>query len=82
MASGSDQHPPSTDGGGAAAPSAASVNLEAAHTLVEALQRASIMEEQRTLMGAVMEMLRSMKSGLIEAFNSLLTGNEVCDLIF
>ena len=78
---GSDQHPPSTEGGGAAAPSAASANLEAAHTLEEALQRASIMEEHRTLMGAVMEKVRSAKSGLTEAFNSLLTGFEVCDVI-
>ena len=37
-APGSDQHPPSKEGGGAAAPSAASVNPEAADTLQEALQ--------------------------------------------
>ena len=48
----------------------------------EALQRASIMEEHRTLMGAVMEKVRSAKSGLTEAFNSLLTGFEVSDVIF
>ena len=53
----------------------------AAHTLEEALQRASIMEEHRTLMGAVMEKVRSAKSGLTEAFNSLLTGFEVCNVI-
>ena len=48
---------------------------------MEALQRASIMEEHQTLMGAVMEKVRSMESRLKEAFNSLLTGFEVCDVI-
>ena len=39
------------------------------------------MEELRTLMGAVMEKVRPVKSGLKEAFSSLLTGFEVCDVI-
>ena len=43
-APGRDAQPPSREGGGAPAPSAASINLEAAHALDEALQRASIME--------------------------------------
>lgn len=64
------------------APAAASINPEAAHTLEEALQRASIMEEHRTLMGAVIEKVQSAKSGLNKAFNSLLTGFEVGDIIF
>ena len=69
------------EGGGAAAPSIASANPEAAPTLEEALQRASIMEEHRTLMGAVVEKVQSAKSGLNEAFTSLLTGFEVCDVM-
>jgi len=77
MAPGSDQHPPLKEGGGAAAPPAASVNPESADTLQEALQHASIVEEHCTLMGAVMEKVRSVKNGLTEAFNSLLTGFEV-----
>ena len=49
--------------------------------MVEALRRASIMEEHRTLMGVVVEKVQSAKSGLNEAFTSLLTGFEVCDVI-
>ena len=48
----------------------------------EALQRASIMEEHRTLMGAVVEKVQSAKSGLNEAFTSPLTGFKVGDVIF
>ena len=69
------------EGGGASAPSATSTNPEAPNTLVEALQRASIMEEHRTLMGAVVEKVQSAKSGLNEAFASLLTGFKVCDVM-
>ena len=50
--------------------------------LREALQRASVVEEHHTLMGAVVEKVQSAKSGLNEAFTSLLTGFEVCDVIF
>ena len=81
MAPGSDKQPPLKDGGGAAAPSAASINPEAAHALEEALQSASVMEEHRTLMGAVMEKVQSAKSGLNDAFCSLLAGFEVCNII-
>ena len=81
MAPESGRQPP-TIGGGASAPTASSINLEAPNTLEEALQGASIVEEHRTLMGAVMEKVRSAKSGLTEAFNSLLTGFEVSDVIF
>ena len=48
---------------------------------MEALRRASIMEEHNTLMGVVVEKVQSAKSGLNEAFTSLLTGFEVCDVI-
>ena len=51
------------------------------NALEEALQRASIMDEHRTLMGAVVEKVLSAKSGLNKAFTSLLTGFEVCDII-
>ena len=40
------------------------------------------MEEHRTLMGVVVEKVQSAKSGLNEAFTSLLTGFEVGDVIF
>ena len=68
--------------GGASTPPATSVNPEAPDTLVEALQSASIVEEHRTLMGAVVEKVRSAKSGLNEAYTSLLTFFEVRDAIF
>ena len=68
--------------GGASALTVNSTNPEASNALVEALRRASIMEEHRTLMGVVVEKVQSAKSGLNEAFTSLLTGFEVCDVIF
>ena len=70
------------EGGGASTPLATSKNPEASDTLVEALRRASIVEEHRTLMGTVVEKVQSTKSGLNEAFTSLLTSFEVCDIIF
>ena len=63
-------------------PAATSTNPEEPNILLEALQCASIMEEHRTLMGVVVEKVQSAKSGLNEAFTSLLTGFEVCDVIF
>ena len=63
-------------------PPASSVNPEALDTLVEALQSASIVEEHRTLMGTVVEKVRSAKNGLNQAYTSLLTGFEVCDVIY
>ena len=49
---------------------------------MEMLQRASIVEEHRTLMGVVVEKVQSAQSGLNEGFTSLLTGFKVCDVIF
>ena len=46
------------------------------------LQQASVSEEHRTLMGMVVERVLSVKSGLNEAFMSLLRGFEVCIVIF
>ena len=59
----------------------ASVNPEATPALEEALQRASIVEEHRTLMGVIMEKVQSAKSRLNDAFCSLLMGFEVCNVI-
>ena len=59
---------------------ASSANAEAPDTLVRALQSATIVEEHRTLMGMVIEKVQSAKSGLSEAYTSLLRGFEVCAL--
>ena len=59
----------------------ASVHPEASDHLLEALRGASIYEEQRTIMSAVVEKVQSAKSGLTEACASLLTGFEVSDQI-
>ena len=48
---------------------------------MDALQGASVLEEHHTLMGTVVEKVQSAKSGLDEAFTSLLTGFEVCDVM-
>ena len=52
----------------------ASVHPEAPDNLLEALRGASIDEEHRTIMSAVIEKVQSAKSGLTEACASLLTG--------
>ena len=54
-----------------------SVHLEAPDNLLEALRSASIDEEHRTIMSAVVQKVQSAKSGLTEACASLLTGFEV-----
>ena len=55
-----------------------SVQPEAPDNLLEVLNGASIDEEHRTIMSAVIQKVQSTKSGLIEACASLLTGFEVC----
>ena len=50
--------------------------------LRELLERATISEEHRMLMGTVMERISSAKSGLHEAFMSLLMGFEVREMIY
>ena len=70
---------PSKDGG---APRAASEDPEAPDILRDMLRKASVLGEQRTLMGTVVEKILSMKSGLNEAFMSLLRGFEVFDVMF
>ena len=54
-----------------------SVHPEAPDNLLEALRSASIDEEHRTIMSAVIQKVQSAKSGLTEACASLLTGFEV-----
>ena len=56
---------------------AAPVQPEAPDNMLEALQVASIDEEHRTIMSAVVQKVQSAKSGLNEACASLLTGFEV-----
>ena len=54
-----------------------SVQPEAPDNLLEVLKGASIDEEHRTIMSAVIEKVQSTKGGLTEACASLLTGFEV-----
>ena len=56
---------------------AASIQPEAPDSLLEALNGASIKEEHRTVMSAVIQKVQLAKSGLTEACSSLLTGFEV-----
>ena len=67
---------------GGRTPTAASGDPEAPDILTDMLRQASVLEEHRTLMGTVVERVLSVKSGLNEAFTSLLRGFEVCDIIF
>ena len=55
----------------------ASIHPEAPDNLLEALRGASIDEEHRTIMSAVIGKVQSAKNGLTEACASLLTGFEV-----
>ena len=56
-------------------------DMEAPDTLIDILQHASVSKEHSTLMGTVLERVRSAKSGLNEAFSSLLRGFEVRSVI-
>ena len=58
-------------------PPATSVQPEVPDALLSALKSASIIDEHRALMGAVIKKIRSAESGLSEACTSLLTGSEV-----
>ena len=60
----------------------ASVQPEAPDSLLEALNGASIEEEHRTVMSAVIQKVQLAKSRLTEACSSLLTGFEVRILIY
>ena len=61
---------------------AASVQPEAPDNLLEALNGASIEEEHRTVMSAVIQKVQLAKGGLTEACSSLLAGFEVRILIY
>ena len=61
---------------------AVSGNPETPDMLRDMLRKASISGEQRTLMGTMIEKISSVKSGLNEAFISLLKGIEVCNITF
>ena len=61
---------------------AASIQPEAPDSLLEALNGASIEEEHRTVMSALIQKVQLAKSGLTEACSSLLTGFEVRILIY
>ena len=54
-----------------------SVHPEAPDNLLGALRSASIDEEHRTIMSAVVQKVQSAKTGLTEAYASLLIGFEV-----
>ena len=70
---------PSKDGH---TPTAAPGDPAAPDMLRDMLRKACVSGEHRTLMGTVIEKILSVKSGLNEAFMSLLRGFEVCDVMF
>ena len=59
-------------------PPATSVQPEVSDALLVALKSASIVDEHRALMGAVIEKIQSAESGLNGACISLIKGFEVC----
>ena len=71
---------PSLKEGGAPFPPVVPVHPGAPDNLMEALRGASVMDEHRVLMGAVIEKVQSAKSGLNDACSNLLTGFEVSDI--
>ena len=73
----SGSQPPST-GGGAPVPMATSTQPEVPDTILAALKSASIIEEHRALMGAVIEKIQTAESRLTDTCISLITGFEVC----
>ena len=77
----SGRRPPSARGG-VPVPPATSAQPEVPDTLSVALKSASIIEEHRALMGAVIEKIQSAESGLNEASISLIRGFEVCFMRF
>ena len=73
--------PPEAEGG-VPVSSAISVQPEVSDALLVALKSASIVDEHRALMGAVIEKIQSAESGLNEACISLIKGFEVCFMRF
>ena len=78
MAPGSGGQPPLKEGG-APLPPVVPVHPGAPDNLMEVLRGASVMDEHRVLMSAVIERVQSAKSGLNEACSNLLTGFDVSD---
>ena len=62
-------------------PAAVSEDPGAPEMLADMLRQASISKEHHALMATVAEKVLSAKSGLNEAFTSLLRGFEVCDVM-
>ena len=60
------------------APPGTSIQPGVPDTLLAALKGASIIDEHRALMGAVIEKIQSAESGLNESYVSLIRGFEVC----
>ena len=79
MAPESGEQPPLKEGGAPLLPMAP-VHPGAPDILMEPLRGASVMDEHRVLMGAVIEKVQSAKSGLNKACSNLLTGFEVSDI--
>ena len=77
----SSRRPPSA-GGVLPVPPAISVQPEVSDALLAALKSASIVDEHRALMGAVIKKIQSVESGLNEACISLTRGFEVCFMRF
>ena len=77
----SSRQPPSA-GGGVPVPWATSVQPEVSDSLLVELKSASIVDEHRALMGAVIEKIQSIESGLNEACIGLIRGFEVCFIRF
>ena len=73
---------PSSAGEGVPVPLATSIQPEAPGALLAALKSASIVDEHRALMGAVIEKIQSAESGLNESCISLIRGFEVCFMRF
>ena len=73
----SGRQPPSATGG-VPVPPATSIQPEVPDNLSAVLKSASIIDEHRALMGAVIEKIQSAESGLNEACISLIKGFEVC----
>ena len=80
-APGSSRRPPSGGEGVPVSP-ATSLQPEVSDALLAALKSASIVDEHRALMGAVIEKIQSAESGLNEACISLIRGFEVCFMSF
>ena len=78
MATRSPQYP-ALEEGKQKSPASSGMRSDALRDL---LKRATISEEQRTLMGTVIARISSAESGLHEAFMSLLTGFEVREMIY